>query len=62
MGVCGAFALLAPFVLSLKARLKFDWICERLPAAQATLKERADAEASKLSMLLIATMKRVRRE
>ena len=50
MGVCGAFTLLAPLMLSLKAMLTFAWLCERLPAAKATLKERADAEASKLSV------------
>ncbi len=50
MGVCGAFALLVPFMLSLKARLTFDLLCERMPAAQATLKKRADAEARKLSV------------
>jgi hypothetical protein len=37
-------------VLRLNARLTFVWLCERLPAAKATLKERADAEASKLSV------------
>ena len=49
MGVCGAFALLAQFVLSVTGRLTYASICERLPTAQATLKARADAYAKKLS-------------
>jgi hypothetical protein len=50
MGVCGAFALLAPLVLSVTGRLTFASLCERLPTALATLKARTDADAKKLSM------------